>query len=270
MIYTLKRILLLSAIILQTANGCTENPSSSGYREELVVEGYLIAKFPLPPIRISRTVPIEEEYSAGIAAVHGASVEVSAEDGTFRYREADESDGYLTGTYLPEESDYIVRSGAVYTLRVEKGRHKLEAWTKVPDPISVRQESPASDILAYREERLRISWTESSSAASYIIYIISVDPDAVPIRGDEDSHVVASSLTPDLEHEFFWAEFSYYGTQVVKVMAMDQNFYDYIRSKDQDEFALEDPIFHMEGGLGVFGSAAVDSLTVVLIPKEQD
>ena len=50
---------------------------------------------------------------------------------------------------------------------------------------------------------------------------------------------------------------------------MDQSFYDCIRSKDQDEFALEDPIFHVKGGLGVFGSAAADSLTVVLIPKEQ-
>ena len=59
--------------------------------------------------------------------------------------------------------------------------------------------------------------------------------------------------------------------------ALDQNWFDYIRSNGVNTDnswgglagdAFERPIFHVEGGIGLFGSASVDSFGLVVLPPE--
>jgi hypothetical protein len=68
-----------------------------------------------------------------------------------------------------------------------------------------------------------------------------------------------------------WFSIFFEGRYQVKVWAVDRNWYDFVRS-DPDLAgggpgfggsagdAFERPVFHIEGGIGLFGSAAVDSV----------
>jgi hypothetical protein len=62
---------------------------------------------------------------------------------------------------------------------------------------------------------------------------------------------------------------------VWRTYALDRNWYDLVRS-DPDEGGsfgglagdeFERPLFHVEGGIGLFGSAAVDSVGFVVLPR---
>lgn len=64
-----------------------------------------------------------------------------------------------------------------------------------------------------------------------------------------------------------WFAIYFEGRHKYKVFSVDLNWYDYLRTSRQDGFGFggtfgegfETPIFHVEGGIGLFGSASVDS-----------
>ena len=73
-----------------------------------------------------------------------------------------------------------------------------------------------------------------------------------------------------------WAAVVYEGRYLIRVHSIDRNWYDLIRSSPEfgggqgfggnagDSF--DRPIFHVEGGVGLFGSGAVDSLGITVLP----
>jgi hypothetical protein len=74
-----------------------------------------------------------------------------------------------------------------------------------------------------------------------------------------------------------WFAVAFGGRYVIRVFAIDMNWYDLIRSFPElsgggQGFggnagdAFERPLFHIEGGIGLFGSAAVDSVGIFVLP----
>ncbi|MDA0712072.1 MAG: hypothetical protein O3B73_17885, partial [bacterium] len=79
-----------------------------------------------------------------------------------------------------------------------------------------------------------------------------------------------------------WFAVAFAGRHVIRIYAIDRNWFDLIRSVPQflgDDGSLqagglagdnfERPVFHVDGGIGIFGSASVDSLGFVVLPKTQ-
>lgn len=75
-----------------------------------------------------------------------------------------------------------------------------------------------------------------------------------------------------------WFAIFYEGRYLIKVHALDRNWYDLIRSDSELSGggpgfggnagdAFERPIFRVEGGIGLFGSAAVDSIGIRILPR---
>lgn len=73
-----------------------------------------------------------------------------------------------------------------------------------------------------------------------------------------------------------WFAIVYSGRHLIRLYALDTNWYDYIRSNGVDTDntwgglagdSFDQPIFHVEGGIGLFASAAVDSLGMVVLPR---
>jgi len=75
-----------------------------------------------------------------------------------------------------------------------------------------------------------------------------------------------------------WFAIFFEGRHTIRIYAVDQNWYDLIRSVPKlagggpgfggnagDGF--DRPLFHIEGGIGLFGSAAVDSLGFYVLPS---
>ena len=108
-----------------------------------------------------------------------------------------------------------------------------------------------------------------------------IDPDFFDPEDFEDLDRIGSS--PPLEGEngilrLPWFAIFFQGRYSIKVYSMDQNWYDLARSapgfgdggpgfggQAGDDF--ERPIFHVEGGIGLFGSAAVDSIGFTVLPR---
>jgi hypothetical protein len=77
-----------------------------------------------------------------------------------------------------------------------------------------------------------------------------------------------------------WFAVAFAGRHVIRIYAIDKNWFDLVRSVPQflgDDGSLqpgglagdnfERPLFHMDGGIGIFGSASVDSLGFFVLPK---
>ena len=78
-----------------------------------------------------------------------------------------------------------------------------------------------------------------------------------------------------------WFAVAFAGRHVIRIYAIDRNWFDLVRSVPQflgDDGSLqpgglagdgfERPLFHIDGGIGVFGSASMDSLGFVVLPKQ--
>lgn len=72
-----------------------------------------------------------------------------------------------------------------------------------------------------------------------------------------------------------WFAIFFSGRHKIRLYALDLNWFDYVRSIDITEsgFAgglagdnFERPIFHVDGGIGLFGSASVDSVGLFVLP----
>lgn len=55
-------------------------------------------------------------------------------------------------------------------------------------------------------------------------------------------------------------QFTYYGTYAFLVYMLDENYGDFLISSQQDEATLDEPRFHIAGGIGLFASMAADSV----------
>ena len=81
---------------------------------------------------------------------------------------------------------------------------------------------------------------------------------------------------PDGKLRLPWFAVYFAGRHLIKIYALDQNWFDFARSSpemDNGGFGglagdnFERPIFRVEGGIGLFGSAAMDSLGFVVLPR---
>jgi hypothetical protein len=75
---------------------------------------------------------------------------------------------------------------------------------------------------------------------------------------------------------FPWFAVAFEGRHVLRLFAVDENWYDFIRTNLTDDGggfgglagdAFERPIFRLEGAIGLFGSASADSVGVVILPR---
>jgi hypothetical protein len=108
-----------------------------------------------------------------------------------------------------------------------------------------------------------------------------IDPDFFEEEDFDELDRISSSpplVVDDGTLRLPWFAIFFAGRYVVKVFAMDRNWFDAARSIPElnqggpgfggnagDDFSW--PIFHIEGGIGLFGSAAVDSIGFVIHPR---
>jgi uncharacterized protein DUF4249 len=75
-----------------------------------------------------------------------------------------------------------------------------------------------------------------------------------------------------------WFGVFFQGRHLFKTYVVDENWYDFLRSTPETDSGLGfggnagdsmgNPIFHVEGGIGLFGSASVDSVGFFVLPPE--
>jgi hypothetical protein len=147
-------------------------------------------------------------------------------------------------------------------------------------------EAPENQLL-YLEGVLEIH-LEAAEAAGYQAGIFSLDESPEKVNEDldefyDDDEDPSRNESPPLavtEGVVRWPWFAvvYTGRSLIKVYAVDHNWFEYARSspdfqEEQGGFGglagenFERPFFQVEGGIGLFGSASVDSVGFVILPR---
>lgn len=279
-------------LFLVLISACELYPQDD-YEEQYVVESYLIAGRNLQQLRLSTTVPAFDFYSFENAAVSGADVQVRLLDqnGT----SAEQVFTYQMdspGIYLPD-TQHEVLPERTYELLITfpTTNEEITARTFVPGAFSVI--SGVQDTVVYQStEQLEVTLSESSYPGRQNVFVfttIALDTarsNFTPLYEEffdedeetlEDYRVTSSGLINEgnftknedgsITIRYPWLAVAFYGDNRIVASTLDDNLYDYIRS---DEVQLggstlspgeiQNVITNVEGGIGIFGSAASDTI----------
>ena len=275
---------------------------------ELVVDALLLVDQDLPPLFVRRSLAADIAYDRTATGVADARVRILQGDRVFEYAPDTEE----PGRYLPPPDPPRVEPRTEYRLEVEVGGKRLWGRTTTPDRLRVRKavlidwetgevlrtlksfaeagdgvfEAPENQLL-YLEGVLEIH-LEAAAAAGYQAGIFSLDESPEKVNEDldefyDDDEDPSRNESPPLavtEGIVRWPWFAVYyaGRSMVKVYALDRNWFDYARTNaDQQEQGggagglagdnFERPLFSVEGGMGLFGSASADSVGFVVVPR---
>lgn len=171
----LRFILLLFMPVLVV--GCDLLTIADGYRQQVVVVGVLEAEGPLPPIRLSWTVPVDQPYRPDDVTISDAVVQVTrVESGIIVDYVYD-----VKGFYQPMSLD-MVMPGATYRLEahIPGIPEPITAETLVPPMFDIVSE-PTSSIPYGTGQGPEATITPSSMPdrqAVYLLQVRSLAPDS--------------------------------------------------------------------------------------------
>ena len=209
--------------------------------------------------------------SGGGVPVSGALVAITGPDGRFIAFEtlpAGRPPSYETGRYVTPSNGMIVRPGASYVLEVSTPGGTIVRGTTTVPTIGPTGTSGRVDPFNRGRDTVRLTWRSVAGARSYLLRVESpfgpflqfIDSTNVSLGGDLRNYFASS-----LERVFIPGF-----RQRVSVAAVDSNFFDYYRTRN-DPFTGSGIINHLEGGIGVFGSAVnIGTRTVDVVQDSRE
>ena len=263
---------------------------TEAFQEEVVVEGYLAAGWPIGVVRVSRTAPIDREYRPDSFAVDDADVSIEL----------------LTANGSVEASYTLLPLGDAhgrYRTRMPQTVLPLRTYrlvVRVPGvdaPITAETTVPgAFEALGGRERTFTyrsgdppvFTFSRSSYPGRQSVFVVStfaLDVDASQLTpfargrfedGSETLATLRTSTSPLINEENFertidgdllirypWLGLNFYGRNRLQIQAIDDNLHDFLRTQSVQQGGSTLPpgeipgvIEHVEGGRGVFGSYA--------------
>jgi hypothetical protein len=293
-------ISLVTALFL-LISGC-DPFSDNSYREYVVLESYLVAERSLPSVLLSTTLPIDQAYSFEDAAITGADITIHLLTGDDEIERSILYSMISPGIYTPTEN-HTVLPRRTYKLEAElDGHNNIRARTTIPDTFRVT--SPVPESIVYQSaEQLEVTISRNQNPGRQNVYVfntIAKDPsidNMTPFyRGIQDNNDQnnlddftnnSSNLINEANFEvtddgsirltFPWIAVAFYGGNRIVANSLDLNTFDFIRSQDVQlggstlsPGEIPNAIYHVDGGIGVFGSLAADTIvTNILRPDSQ-
>lgn len=269
--------LILAAVLLtigSVLSGC-DGAIDSVYEEELVLSAFLFADESLDSIALERTTPFGVRIDDEEIAVDGAQIVITSEGQTFTLLPVPGRKGRY---YLP---DHTIQGGKKYEIDVRAGEHHLTASTIVPMPIrytGLSDSLPASRVL-YLDTNNFATFSYGLTAGprdyafrQYMMQVTSLDVlDENKIRKLSPGPPVDTTATS--RYSFFRTSaefrllpnlFSHFGRNRITLHSLDTNWFDYHRMIFGSRGTYQPSLNRVSGGLGVFGSSARDTVTVLI------
>jgi hypothetical protein len=274
----------------------------------LVVDALLIVGRPLPDVLVSETVAPGQPVTPSNSGVAGAQVTVTVGESSFMYTDASDSKGQyhppadapnvLPGTRY---GLFVNANGRLatattltpdrFTIREavlldEQNLSTIRNFVTYADDVDVF-EAPENQVI-YQVGLLEARF-DPIQAVGYQVGVLSLDPgspfvltaDFLEEADYADFERNTSSpafLAPNGSLRLPWFAIAFAGRHTLRIFAVDQNWYDFIRTSPEfggdggfggnagDNYKF--PRFNVDGGIGVFGSASVDSLGFVVLPRD--
>lgn len=285
--------IILPGILVFTACDSLEE---EGFSEIPVVESYMVAGRPLPFVKLSATVPANEEYIFEEAAIEDANVTIyllnenGSEEETFRFSMKQK------GVYLPENTGHRVLPGRTYQLKVtfDKRDEQLNSITTIPGDLKIINDVPEFAVYQSEEQpELVVTNPPSGNRQNvFVINTISFDPvfnnltpfymETVTEDDDLDVEDFVNNDSPLINEGNFevnadgtitikypWLGVAFFGENRVVVNSIDSNLNDLLRSQSVQlggstisPGEIQNVIFHVDGGIGIFAGIASDSVDI--------
>ncbi len=274
---------------------------------ELVVDGGLIVDQTLPELFVRRILSPGQTYSRDAAGVSDAQVRVFQGEQVFEYA----PDPAASGRYLPPLEAPLVQTTTEYRLEVDVEGKKVRASTTTPERVQVRQavllDEDTQEImrtlksfaemgdevytapenqLTHLEGIIELHLEKVGEAYQAALFALEedaqlLDEDFPDIYDRDPDDLLANQSPPFAASDGIvrwpWFAVVYTGRSLIKVYAVDHNWFEYARSspeqQEQGGFGgqagdyFERPFFQVEGGIGLFGSASVDSVGFAVLPR---
>lgn len=295
------RYLTFISLFILLLTGC-DSYDQDTYREYVVVESYAVANDTLPEVNVFTTSPADEQYLARESVITNANVQIvlldenGNDEEVFNYVYSPGED--TSYVYKPIDTTHRVLPTRTYRLDVnfDDRPEIIQATTTVPDDFTIINEVPVS--IPYQSPdqlELTLSPTEKtqpqnvfvfSSVALHVrvdnmtpFYRASVDEDGVEVS---DFKINSSGLinegnfeeNPDgtITLQFPWIGVAFYGETLIVTQSVDKNIVDLVRSQQVQlggstlsPGEIPNPIYQTEGGIGVFGSLASDTVSTIFL-----
>jgi hypothetical protein len=217
--------------------------------------------------------PLDPINTADGVPVAGAAVTIEGPDGTFAGRErkyADKPDTYGTGRYevVAGVGSTPIRPGARYTLTVRARDGTVVTGSTVVPTSPVYTATQTITPFDRDRDTVHLEWNAVPGARTYGLRIESPFG-AFQFFSDTTRLTLPGGLRNIFASDFqrvFIPGFQ----QAVTLYAVDTNYFDYYRSRN-DPFTGSGIINRLQGGIGLFGSIAtldVRMLDVTQQPKE--
>ncbi len=294
-VLTVASCLLAAACQAERTPESLFGPDAAG---ELVLDGLLIVGRPLPPVFVTQTVATADRDSP-----RHAVVEVRQGDRVFRYVRDPDAGPFQ---YSPPADPPVVAPATTYVMEVASKGRTAQATTITPGPFRVREAVILDQKTEAVQRRLKTFADVSDGVflapenrvvfkagflearfdpidvPGYQVGIASLDRDADEVaREISEESPERTGSSPAIEStggsvRLPWFAIYFTGRHLMRVYAVDKNWYDYVRSGPEAQegwfggLAGENfrrPFFHVEGGIGLFGSASVDSIGFVIVEE---
>ena len=253
---------------------------SSTAQGTIVVDAVLYVDQPMPEIIVSLTQSPDSVHDDENAGISDAEVTVYQGLAAYRYQAGQ------AGRYLPPEGAPRVLPETEYRLLIRARGREVKGATTTPGRLSLKEvvivdevsqevigrldpQPTSQNRVVYRKGLIETRF-DPLEVDAYQVVVLVKD------TGDEDSSPPLEA--PDGRLRLPWFAIDSSGRHEIGVYALDRNLFDFLRSIPQGDTGFgfgslagdnfERPIFHLEGGIGVFGSASVDSFGFVVAPED--
>ncbi len=264
--------ILLAIVILATISSCNPDVDAT-FHSQIVVQGFLYANEPLDSIVVRRTLTLDTKNRDD--RLTGATVTISTSDTSVQLIESTPPGRYVTS------SPFTIHAGTTYQLLVARnGYTTAQATTTVPLPIHIDSaklgNTPLADSIVFdvtlSSAPIHLWWSTSPGCAGYGLETLALDTtNYYPITYTGGTSLPDSNafgryrfFILSTDEQILWQQFRFYGPNVIRALALDQNYQDYILGLFLSGSQFNNSTLHVTGGLGVFASAARASKNVFL------
>ena len=292
---------LAALILLVVSTGCEDQPTEvEKYDPQPFLFAYLTNGEPIDEVFLERGTSLFEEYNVENAAISDAEIKIIelGDDGIDRVDSIMFDEDYQQpGRYIPEAGAEMIPKGKTY-YRIEATTPQGEfLWseTAVPDTFqmvevvlidNIGNETlvEEGDTLTRNDPNMYWRWdidTTGGCVGGFAGLIVAETPrdSLVPLDPDWDPNDPDDELEDDERGAAGWTVFRYdarwttiawvffnwAGPNRIELQAISAEYYDYLFSSFRVmQGLLENPIFNVEGGYGIFAGMSKKSFLVYM------
>lgn len=279
-------------------------PSEAGV---LVIDALLTVDQALPDLFVLETLAPGDTYTLEGAAVTDAVVSIGSGGETYAYAADPDSAGRylpLDDHVVQPQTEYTLRvesQGRVATdttltprrFRVDRSVLLDEETLQVIRQLKTFRDGEDAPYTAPENQVVYLDGLlearfERTEVRGYQVGIVSLDEgservlDADFLEEEDYEDLERHGSSPPFEApngavRLPWFAVAFAGRHLILIHALDDNWFDFARSSPENQEGnfgglagdnFERPLFSVTGGIGLFGSAATDSLGFVVLPRE--